>query len=134
MRRPIRWAPGFRFDEIEWNDAPRVAKKQLADWLNRQRKRVKRIGLELAADKAREDRQMAFQAQLAREDAATARMLEGYRAVLRAAAKKQHEENATWLKQAKARAEKVGREIERDRLRAERELLVRRGVVRGRSA
>lgn len=134
MKKPIRWTPGFRFDEIEWSDSPSVAKRQLYNWLNRQRKRCARIGREIAAAKERDERQEKYEAQLAREAEATARMLEGFRNVLRADAKKQHEEqmaNVVWLEQARARLAKSDADYEKTLMRLEKRELMKRGVLRG---
>ena len=79
---------------------------------------------QIAASERRLARQ-AWERQCASEEAATERLLTNYRAAMH------NEMERAWLEQELARVTKVGRNIQRDMLRAERKELIRRGVVRG---
>ncbi len=117
-RPTVLYLPGIRsLAEFEFKDdekAIRHAALEHRKWLDRQRKRLRKAASE------------QWQQTVAKEDQATERLLNSYRAAMR------NEMERTWLEQQLARVKKVGREIARDMARAERKELLRRGVVRGR--
>jgi len=117
-RPTVLYLPGIKsLAEYEFKDdekAIRHAALENRKWLDRQRKRLRKAALE------------QWQQTVAKEDRATEHLLTSYRAAMR------NEMERAWLEQELARVTKIGRDIQRDMLRAERKELIRRGVVRGR--
>src|SRR5438067_2519697 len=117
-RPSVLYLPGIKsLAEYEFKDDEKAIRRAALEhrkWLDRQRKRLRKAALE--------EWHRATEA----EDKATEKLLATYRAAMR------NQLEQVWLTEQLKRTEKIGRDIQRDMLRAERKELIRRNVVRGR--
>jgi DNA topoisomerase VI subunit B len=120
----------FDFSGEEDELALRRAARELRRWLNRQQKRVRRIGSEDRYWLRRYAQIEAWEQQTAKEENATSVLLNSYRAAMH------NELQTVWLRQRLAEAEERGRELARELTRSivreERKEFARRGILRGR--
>jgi len=133
------YTPGFRLNDIEWSDdlvaIDTEQKEKLRLWYKAQKKRMRRLRFEIERD-----RTMAMLGERMRDgQLATAKALQeslalerAYLNAIGAAMDKKRAKEDAWMADRLAKLAANAATINRDLVRAERQTLTQRGLVRGR--
>jgi hypothetical protein len=151
--RGVRYTPGYRWDELEFEDDAKAIATEIAEWTRTAKAKAAEQGRLIAEDFERERQALLaeclrkraedllaiaaieleekMQAELEADRLESQRVYREYVEKVQARFKADVENTAKWTNEITARVKKIERDMERSRLHDERIKLLERGAVKG---